>query len=911
MRSSHRSSFEKTYFSRLAIAAGFCIFVAFLLLWGWSNVELKSAEVEFEEHVSDAYSQLQHRLNSARTVVHSLSGWYHSQLNANTSQLSIFANEMLMGNDHIFSIQFMKRVPHGERSGFQLAMQDEGYAAFRILDLDGQGSFVKAAERDVYFPITFVEPFSPMTARQLGYDVGSIPKMSVSIYDAIESGEAVASSPFNILPNQRAFFLFKAVYKGKVAPVAVDDRREQVDGIFAALILAEHLLPSVLDQINRHTTSVLLHHQNFPASAAEAEVFNYTPALRTDLLSRVLPVFDLSIDMTSLDQPFELSFRRYVSLSDFKAQVPIGIALTCLLIIMVIRSSLKRDLQHDIDSEIAQDALYKEKELAEVTIHSIADGVITTDTHNRVEYMNQVAEKLTGMNNEQAHKRHLDAVLQAINEETGQPEHNVFSRLFVDSEAGGVCANLTIRGEGGERYAVKCSAAKIYDRQRAPVGAVIVFRDVSKELEMAKLMAHQARHDELTGLFNRREFEHQLRCSLENNRPDERGDVLCYFDLDQFKVVNDTCGHVAGDELLRQITHLMRENIRESDVLARLGGDEFGLILNNCCIDKAIEIASVLHNEIREYRFVWEGKTFDVGASMGLVKISHEIGSMHEVMSAADSACYVAKDKGRNRIFAHTIDDHELINRQGEMSWVHKVHDAFEQDRFRLFRQAVMPLSDGQDPMHYEVLIRMRNERDEIVMPMAFIPAAERYNLMPEVDRWVIRKSLALIALDDKCLARYNINLSGKSINDDSFRSFLLAALEDSDVCPERICFEITETAAIVNLTSATEFIVALKEIGCSFALDDFGIGLSSFSYLKSLPVDYLKIDGSFVKDMIEDPVDLAMVECIAQVGRVMEIKTIAEFVESQAIRDELSKLGVDYAQGYHIAHPEEWHLPA
>lgn len=424
-------------------------------------------------------------------------------------------------------------------------------------------------------------------------------------------------------------------------------------------------------------------------------------------------------------------------------------------------------------------------------------------------------------------------------------------------------------------------------------------------------MAHQAKHDQLTGLFNRREFESQLFISLEKSKVGERQDVLCYIDLDQFKVVNDTCGHIAGDELLRQLTHILHANVRESDVLARLGGDEFGLIIKGCSLNKAQEITSVLLNAIRDFRFVWEGKRFDIGASMGLVMIHQDIGSIHEVMSAADSACYMAKDKGRNRIFCHSQDDHELLSRQGEMQWVHQIHDAFEKRRFRLFRQKVASLRGEKTPDHYEILIRMRDENDGYVPPMAFIPAAERYNIMPELDRWVVKEALAQISREVDKTSIYNLNLSGKSLSEEGFLEFMLEQIKLSGISPERICFEITETAAISNLGSASSFIRVMRKKGCSFALDDFGSGLSSFGYLKSLPVDYLKIDGTFVRDMMEDPVDLALVTCIAQVGIVMEIKTIAEYVETDEIRGKLKEIGVDYAQGYAVSEPEEWLHPA
>lgn len=418
---------------------------------------------------------------------------------------------------------------------------------------------------------------------------------------------------------------------------------------------------------------------------------------------------------------------------------------------------------------------------------------------------------------------------------------------------------------------------------------------------------HLALHDPLTGLTNRHEFEVRLGKALE-----EVGNgvqhALLYMDLDQFKVINDTCGHDAGDELLRQLSIVLREPIRDIDTLARLGGDEFGVLLLHCSLGHAKEAAERLLKAIKDFRYVWRDKTFSIGASIGLVMLSERNQTTSDVMRISDMACYAAKDKGRNRIHVYHADDAELLQRHGEMEWVARINKALEENHFVLYRQCIDPLGHN-GTRHCEFLIRMNNEDKEPILPGAFIPAAERYDLMPKLDRWVIRNAFEFLAKQKTHCgeSRSNshfINLSGATLSDDNFASYVIEQLEAFGLPPEIVGFEITETAVISNLSSAINFIEQVKELGCKIALDDFGAGLSSFSYLKTIPADYLKIDGSFVRDILDDPMDHAIVDAINKIGHVAGLKTIAEYVESDQIKQRLAELGIDYAQGFAIEHP-------
>jgi diguanylate cyclase (GGDEF)-like protein len=430
-------------------------------------------------------------------------------------------------------------------------------------------------------------------------------------------------------------------------------------------------------------------------------------------------------------------------------------------------------------------------------------------------------------------------------------------------------------------------------------------KQIQKQLEIS----HQAAHDALTGLINRREFESRLEIALQNAQIEKLQHTILYLDLDQFKVINDTCGHVAGDQLLRQLTTLLQGSLRQSDTLARLGGDEFGVLLECCSLEPAVRIAETLRQTVNDFHFVWQDKTFPIGVSIGLVNFGDDGLTLGDVLSIADAACYVAKDKGRNRIHVYSPGDNELAQRNSEMDWIGRIRKALDENRFVLYAQKIIPLSgDGNEGEHHELLIRMLDEAGKLIPPMAFIPAAERYNLMPTLDRWVIKTAFAQYkgAGTGKAPPRScAINLSGASIGDDNLLAFIKEQFDTFQIPPGVICFEVTETSAIANLGKAAVLIRDLKAMGCRFALDDFGSGMSSFAYLKHLPVDFLKIDGSFVKDMVDDRIDHAMVEAINRIGHVMGIQTIAEFVENDAILAELRKIGVDFAQGYGIGRPQ------
>jgi len=552
----------------------------------------------------------------------------------------------------------------------------------------------------------------------------------------------------------------------------------------------------------------------------------------------------------------------------------------------------------------AEAQLFSEKERAQVTLASIGDGVITTDVAGRIEFLNGIAEGMTGWSNAEAAGRSLDQVFRIINESTREAAVNPVETVLRQGTVVGLANHTILIHRDGTELNIEDSAAPIRDRQGHIIGVVLVFHDVTQAHEMARQMSWAASHDALTGLVNRSEFERRL-GQLAGQTETGRRHGLLYIDLDQFKVVNDTCGHAAGDQMLCQMATLMQAQMREADTLARLGGDEFGVLLENCPLDQAQRIAETILAAISGFRFAWQEKTFMIGASIGLVEIAGERRSAADLLAAADTACYAAKDDGRNRIRAYSAADGEMVRRSGEMNWVARLSRAFDEERFRLHWQPILALqADSREGAHGEILLRMVDDQGQLVPPGSFLPAAERYNLMPRIDRWVVGQALRWLADHPEQAICGAINLSGQSLSDDRFLDYVLDELACTGVAPGRVCFEITETAAIANLTKAIRFIGALRQQGCQFSLDDFGSGLSSFGYLKNLPVDFLKIDGSFVRNMARSPIDLAMVTAINNIGHVMGLATIAEFVENEELRLLLVAQGVDFGQGYGLARP-------
>ena len=568
-------------------------------------------------------------------------------------------------------------------------------------------------------------------------------------------------------------------------------------------------------------------------------------------------------------------------------------------------------LQSEIDRrKRVEQQLFAEKELAQVTLQSIGDAVVTTNAECQVIYLNSVAEKLTGWMIDEALGRQLSEVFEILNETTREPVQDPVERVLSSGCSTGLANNTILVSRNGTEYSIDDSAAPLRNREGVMIGAVLIFRDATHARKISRQLSWQAGHDALTSLVNRRKFEQILKAAYESVGPGQQH-VLCYLDLDQFKVVNDTCGHTAGDELLRQVSALLNREVRAADTLARLGGDEFAILLKQCPIEKAVIIANQIRTTISDFRFVWRQETFQIGVSIGLVTIDSQSLTIADMLGAADAACYSAKSKGRNQVQVYQPNAAEIVEKRGQQRWSLRIRQALEQGRFCLHQQRIVPTVSGDKAHAYsEILLRMIDEEAQLISPAVFIPAAERYDMMPDIDRWVVRTFFTYLSnCRDQSLSvthplLYMINLSGASVGNEQFLSFLKEQLDVYAISPTQICFEITETAAISNLNQAIDFIRELKQLGFCFALDDFGSGMSSFAYLKTLPVDYIKIDGKFITDIGSDPTALTIVEAINDIAHVMGLKTIAEFVETEQVQNSLREVGVDFMQGYGIEEP-------
>ena len=559
-------------------------------------------------------------------------------------------------------------------------------------------------------------------------------------------------------------------------------------------------------------------------------------------------------------------------------------------------------------SHIVSRAVEQGRTLARNTLDSIGEGVVTTDLEGAVDYINGAAELMVGCSQVAATGAKLLELVTLVDEADRKELEDPVDRCLEEGSRIDLGRRtLMVSTQTGEEHSIELTAAPIRTEGREVIGVVLLLHDVSEIRGLARQMSYQASHDALTGLVNRREFERRLDEAVSGAHAGAQSHVLCYMDLDRFKVVNDTCGHMAGDNLLREVATLIRDQVRDSDSVARVGGDEFGMLLVGCPLKKARQIADDVCGAIRDFRFVWRDRIFNVGVSIGLVEIGHESGGLEDLMSAADSACYVAKQKGRGRVHVYSARDEAVARQRGEILWLQRIQRALKEDRFELFLQPIVSVVGRVDTgPAYEVLLRMRDEEGH-VSPTDFMQAAERYHLMPNVDRWVLQATFAAIGsgvlkLPDR--RSCTINLSGQTIGDPQFLDFVVDALDHSGVAASQICFEVRESAVTTNLSHAARFIAVLHGMGCEFALDDFGSGLGSFANLKSLSMDYLKIDGAIIRGLGGDDVNEAMVSAMIKLASTLNIRVVAEHVETEVVFDKVRQMGVDFVQGYAVGRP-------
>lgn len=558
----------------------------------------------------------------------------------------------------------------------------------------------------------------------------------------------------------------------------------------------------------------------------------------------------------------------------------------------------------------AEEELFAEKERAQVTLASIADGVIRVNARGELDYLNPSAELMTGWSLAEAQGQPVERVYKVLDERTRFPRKSSIEECLAKNWTISFNARMLVREADEMEFLIQEMASPIKGRGGTLVGAVVVFRDVTQLRGLQRERNYLASHDPLTGLINRREFETRLGRSLEEARREKTDHVLCYIDLDDFKVVNDTAGHLVGDQLLKQIASTLTTFLHGGDTLGRLGGDEFALLLKDCSVEEALKRCDSLCRAVRNHRFRWEDRIFKVGASVGIVALGHNLPGLEDALKAADSACYVAKNEGRNRVHVYKPDDKAIAELHGEMQWIHTINSAINENRLRLYQQEISPIGKEKGEERFcEVFIRIKDLSGEMIKAAEFFPAAERYRLASVLDRWVVSRIVEVLSSQRLGPTVLAVNLSGQSLGEKAFLEFLVDKLAKANFDPHYLCFEITETAAVTNLTRALEVMKRLRNIGYRFILDDFGTGLSSFVYLKTLPVDFLKIDGEFVRQVAHRGVEEEMISAIHRLGHAMNLKTIAESVETADVLKKLEELGIDYAQGFFVGVPEPMDL--
>ncbi|QKI88517.1 EAL domain-containing protein [Thiomicrorhabdus xiamenensis] len=554
-----------------------------------------------------------------------------------------------------------------------------------------------------------------------------------------------------------------------------------------------------------------------------------------------------------------------------------------------------------------ENALFEEKERAEITLKSIGDAVVVIDENGNIGYMNPAAEQITAWECEDALNKPITEVMQLFNESTKKPVTNPALRALEYNKVVGISKETILINRLGDTISLVDSAAPIIDRNSHIIGAIMVFHDATEERSLQQRLSWQANHDTLTELYNRSAFESELERLIQLSASDKHSkQSLLYLDLDQFKIINDTVGHTAGDLLLKQLAMILEQTIQSRGFLSRLGGDEFAVLMSDCDTDSAVHLAEEIRRSIANHRLFWEGKSFQVGCSIGIAAIHGNL-SKTTILSRADIACYLAKDKGRNRIEVYQENDNSLAQDQHIIDWVNRIKHGLDTQQFLLYAQKITNLQSPEQygESHYEILVRMRDEDGQIITPNHFLPAAERFDLMSQLDLYIAEKAIQWLKRYSAKIELLNINISGQSLGQQSFTDELLALLESNIGNNHKICFEITETVAISQMNNTIEFLNTVKEFGCKLALDDFGSGFASFTWLKNLPIDFVKIDGDFIRDVLNDPVDAAMVRTIRDISEIMQIQSVAEFVENQEICDWLRETGIHYAQGYYFDKPK------
>ncbi len=878
-------------------------------------VDLQTERKKFSDYSDLVYQGVAQRLLTAEGVITALVTFgQDSDIEGGAADGVL--QDLVQTYPYIYALAKLDWVRWRDRPKYERTMQEYGLPGMLIREYDqSKDLFIKARRRSSYLVTSLLVPVEPETSQMLGLDLQVNDEVKEAVLLAMKNNAVSLINVPEYLALQPGLIMMKNTYYGRLKPESLLESKRQINGAVMLFIDQQKMFSSFIEHLSDLDFELSLLDINLSETDANEPAaihINNQVVLPTSVIFSEHRVFkvanrDVLLKVTSRYHPGILQMM---------------IALGVMILIAVALRAWGASRMHQrlalVKQEESFQALFSERERAEVTLSSITDAVVTTDEHNNITFLNPVAEKFMGISNDDAFGKSINDVVHLLDEKSMEEIINPLDSCMekLTENKGDVTTHLLETSADNSHLSVDVNCSKLKDIQGNEIGSVIILRDVTQERQLKKQLTYQASHDSLTGLVNRAKFEEELKQAILTCGDDKIGHALCYMDLDQFKVVNDTCGHIAGDALLKQLSQLLNKRIRESDVLARLGGDEFGLLLSNCDLEDAVPIADLLRLAVRQFIFRWDERAFDVRMSIGVVSINDPNSTLAELMSAADVACYIAKESGRDYVHAYKPDEKSVTQHHELMQWSQKIQDALRNDKFHLVLQTMAPLLSAQaDIQVQEFLLRIRMDDGSVATPATFIPAAERYGLMHDVDMWVIEHCFEVIRdvrqdTDTSITYLYSINLSGQSMGDPEISEFIVNMIKEYEIDPNQIMFEVTETAAITNIQSALDFISQFSDLGFRFALDDFGAGLSSFGYLKKMKVDFIKIDGQFVKGMAEDPIDRMMVNNITHLAYGLGLLVIAESVEDATLLEMLRDIGVHFAQGYHIQRPtsiEDW----
>lgn len=893
--------------------------------------EQQAAEQSFKRDAAALVDRLDKTLRLSQQTVGSMVAFYDATEENTRSEFHLFAHRLLENSPALQSLQWVPRIPNSYRYYYEETAQSD-FSGFRFSELNSNGQFVIANDREFYYPVYYIEPYAGNES-MLGFDYGSTQNQVAALMKAAQTAKAVATWDYQ-LPSQsdqlNGLLIFEPVYqKNTMNSLSLPDI-SNIEGFVFVVIDLSKLIEQAINSHDKANFSLMLQDLTIPANNRHLYYNGFYHDSETP---------DRKNDHSRFRK--ELVYSNYLSFADRVWQATVTpsnysyslapslyawiIFISCLGITFFVALTLyiSKNSQHILQLSNSnllgltnkiiktQKALKEEKERALVTLSSINDAVITTNEKGEIDYANPVAENMFGISLSIDLGKPVASLLQYIGDQsTGSFEGRLRS-ISSSTRKRGYSEQCILVANKDKQLYVEESFSPIIDSQGVIKGSVLVFSDVTEKSKYNREIAYQASHDQLTGLVNRREFEIRLKHAVHGAANRSSKHILCFIDLDQFKSVNDTSGHIAGDALLKELSNLLCSEIRDRDTLARIGGDEFALLLDNCHLEDGINISESIILLINKYRFFWQGNIYHIGASIGLVEIlSGDTTNIETLISHADQACNAAKLAGRNQVNIYSHDksnppDDNLLFKTDIMKLV-------TDNRIQLFYQQIVALDNNAHKINrYEILIRMLGTNGQIILPGAFLPAAERNGQMVTLDRWVISNALKSIPATFKHepQAVISLNISSSTLNDSFFCKYILDLIDNTNIEPKRLCFEIKETAVMQRSGKTLEFLHELKKRGCSIALDNFGSGISTMSNIKHLPIDLIKIDGHFIQNIDKDNLDHAVVRSIQEISRVMGISTVAECVNNLTIVDILRHLGIDYAQGYVLSKPKKMDL--